>query len=178
MNNRAKKIKYIVVHCQAGHGTLQSMQAFWKNSLKWNSPGYNTWIDYDGTPHRLADYNAITNGVAGFNNEALHISYRGGVEHDNVNKAKDTRTQAQKDALIKEILLMINWLFENGNDLQDVMIIGHYHFSNDKNKNGAIEEWERIKLCPSFDAYKEYTHLMDCNNKNYHLLKLPKNRAA
>jgi hypothetical protein len=33
MSNRAKNIRYIVVHCQAGHGTLQSMQAFWKNSL-------------------------------------------------------------------------------------------------------------------------------------------------
>ena len=172
---RAKKIKYIVIHCQAGHGTLQSMQAFWKTQ-GWKSPGYNTWVDYDGTRHHLADYNDVTNGVKGFNSEAMHISYRGGVLHENVHKASDTRTQAQKNAIIREIMDMINWLFENGNDLQNVMILGHYQFSNDKNKNGAIESWERIKECPSFDAYAEYTDLMDCNNKNYSQLKLPMNQ--
>lgn len=174
--SRAKNVRYIVIHCQAGHGTLESMQTFWKTSLGWKSPGYNTWVDYDGTRHKLAAYENITNGVAGFNKECLHISYRGGVEHDNVKKAKDTRTQAQKNAIILEIMEMINWLYKNGNDLQNLMIVGHYHFSTDQNKNGAIESWERIKECPSFDAYKEYTDLMDCNNKNYHLLKLPKNR--
>jgi len=174
--NRAKNIRYIVVHCQAGHGNLQSMQAFWRNSLGWKSPGYNTWIDYDGTRNKLADYNKVVNGVKGFNAQALHVSYRGGVLHDNVKKASDTRTQAQKNAIIREIMDMINWLFENGNDLQDLMIMGHYHFSDDKNKNGAIESWERIKECPSFDAYTEYIDLMDCNNKQYSKLKLPKNR--
>lgn len=174
--NRAKNIRYIVVHCQAGHGTLESMQAFWKNSLGWNSPGYNTWIDYDGSPHKLADYNVSTNGVQGFNSQCLHVCYRGGVLHEDVKKAADTRTQAQKNGLLQEILSMMNWLHENGNDLQNVMIVGHYHFSDDKNKNGAIEPWERIKECPSFDAYKEYEDLMLKDNPMYHKLKLPRNR--
>lgn len=173
--SRATKIKYIVVHCQAGHGTLQSMRNFWK-TVGWKGVGYNTWIDYDGTRNNLANYETITNGVKGFNAECLHVCYRGGVLHENVKKAEDTRTQAQKNALIREIMDMINWLFENGNDLQNLMIVGHYHFSNDQNKNGAIESWERIKECPSFDAYAEYIDLMDCNNKNYHNLKLPRNR--
>jgi N-acetylmuramoyl-L-alanine amidase len=174
--SRAKNIRYIVVHCQAGHGTLQSMQAFWKDSLGWNSPGYNTWIDYDGTPHKLSDYNTPTNGVKGFNSQILNVCYRGGVLHENVKQAADTRTQAQKNALLQEIMSMMNWLYENGNDLQNVMIIGHYHFSNDKNKNGVIESWERIKECPSFDAYKEYEDLMMKENPMYHKLKLPRNR--
>jgi hypothetical protein len=86
--------------------------------------------------------------------------------------------QAQKDAILKEILLALNWLKDNGNDLQDVMIVGHYHFSDDRNKNGAIESWERIKECPSFDAYQEYKHLLENQiiNPNYSKLKLPKNR--
>ncbi|MBX9886672.1 MAG: N-acetylmuramoyl-L-alanine amidase [Flavobacteriaceae bacterium] len=176
MSNRAKNIRYIVVHCQAGHGTLASMQNFWKTSLGWKSPGYATWIDYDGTRHKLADYNNPTNGVAGFNSQALHMSYRGGVLHENVKVASDTRTQAQKNAILLEILDMLHWLHENGNDLQNVMIVGHYHFSDDKNKNGAIESWERIKECPSFDAYKEYEHIMLKENVLYHKLKLPKNR--
>lgn len=174
--SRAKSIKYIVVHCQAGHGTLQSMQDFWKKTLGWNSPGYATWIDYDGTRHKLSDYEHATNGVAGFNTQCLHMSYRGGVLHDNVKIAADTRTQAQKNAIIEEILSMMKWLKDNGNDMQDVMILGHYQFSTDKNKNGAIESWERIKECPSFDAYAEYFHIMEIENPNYKKLKLPKNR--
>lgn len=174
--NRAKNIRYIVVHCQAGHGTLESMKSYWKNSLGWKSPGYATWIDYDGSPYKLADYNVSTNGVQGFNSQCLHVCYRGGVLHEDVKKAADTRTQAQKNGLLQEILAMMNWLHENGNDLQNVMIVGHYHFSNDKNKNGAIEPWERIKECPSFDAYKEYEDLMLKENPMYHKLKLPRNR--
>lgn len=183
MENRAKKIKYIVIHCQAGTGTLESMQDYWVKNLGWKSPGYATWVDFDGTRHNLASYNSITNGVAGFNTECLHISYRGGVENigtkkNPIWKAKDTRTQAQKDAILKEILLMLQWLKENGNDLQNVMIVGHYHFSTDKNKNGAIESWERIKECPSFDAYEEYKVFLynSAINPNYLKLKLPKNR--
>lgn len=177
---RAKNIKYIVIHCQAGNGTLESMQAFWKTQ-GWKSPGYATWIDFDGTRYHLSDYNLPTNGVAGFNAECLHISYRGGVEKTivkgkSVLVAKDTRTQAQKDAILKEILEMKLWLKENGNDLKDLMIVGHYHFSTDQNKNGAIESWERIKECPSFDAYQEYAFLMSCDNQQYSKLKLPKNR--
>jgi N-acetylmuramoyl-L-alanine amidase len=164
MANRAQQIKYITIHCQAGHGTLESMQEFWKKNLGWNSPGYNTWIDY------------ATNGVAGFNSQCLHISYRGGVLKNDNNKSSDTRTQAQKNSIIKEILKMLSWLKSSGNDLQNVMIVGHYHFSTDQNKNGAIESWERIKECPSFDAYSEYAHLMETHNSNYHKLKLPKNR--
>ena len=173
--SRAKQIKYIVVHCQAGHGTLESMQNFWR-TLGLKSPGYATWVDYDGKRVKLANYEQVTNGVAGFNSECLHVSYRGGVAHEDVKKAKDTRTQAQKDAILKELLEMLLWLEENGNDLQNVMIVGHYHFSDDKNKNGAIESWERIKECPSFDAYTEYRLFMDSVNKNYNKLKLPKNR--
>ena len=181
MKSRAKDVRYIVVHCQAGTGTLESMQKFWKDNLGWKSPGYATWVDFDGNRHNLASYDSITNGVAGFNKECLHISYRGGVENIGtakkpIYKGKDTRTQAQKDSILKELLLMLQWLEDNGNDLQNVMIVGHYHFSTDQNKNGAIEVWERIKECPSFDAYKEYAYLMENFNPTYHNLKLPTNR--
>lgn len=175
MQNRAKLIKYIVIHCQAGHGTLASMQAFWRNILKWRSPGYHTWINYDGTQNKLQDYNKPSNGVAGFNGECLHISYRGGVEQTNNVKASDTRTQAQKAGIVREIIAMKAWLLEKGNDCQNVMILGHRDFSDDKNCNGAIESWERIKECPSFEAYREYAYLM-AQNPNYAKLKLPKNR--
>ena len=173
---RAKQIKYIVIHTQAGNGTLQAMQAYWK-SIGWKSPGYARWIDYDGTVHNLAQFNNPTNGVQGFNSQCIHISYRGGIEIvDGKIKGKDTRTQAQKNAILNCIIEALNWLEQNGNDLQDVMVLGHYQFSTDKNQNGIIEFWERIKECPCYDAYKEYFDLMLGKNPDYKKLKLPKNR--
>jgi N-acetylmuramoyl-L-alanine amidase len=157
------------------------MQNFWKQNLGWKSPGYATWVNFDGTRNKLSDYNLPTNGVAGFNSQSLHISYRGGIENIGTTKApkykaKDTRTIAQKSGILDEIFAMLTWLKNNGNDLQDLMIIGHYHFSTDKNKNGAIESFERIKECPSFDAYLEYAPIMQAINPNYSKLKLPRNR--
>lgn len=183
MSSRAEQIKYIVIHTQAGDGTLEAMKKFWKEKLGWKSPGYHRWIDFNGDRHKLLDFEEISNGVKGFNDEAINISYRGGVVNigtkDNpIWKGKDTRTQAQKDSLLKEIMEVLVWLMENGNDLQNVMILGHYHFSDDQNKNGAIEPWERIKECPCFDAYEEYKLFLDNEtiNPNYSKLKLPKNR--
>ncbi|HBK83502.1 MAG TPA: hypothetical protein DDZ41_07875 [Flavobacterium sp.] len=183
--SRAKQIKYLVIHCQAGTGTLEAMEKFWYSKkpkgLGWKSPGYHIWIDFDGTVHELQNFELPTNGVAGFNKECIHFSYRGGVENIGTIekplwKGKDTRTQAQRDALLKQLFIALEWLEDNGNDLQDLMIIGHYHFSNDNNKNGAIETWERIKECPCYDAYQEYKHIMIPLNRNYLKLKLPKNR--
>ena len=185
--SRAKKIKYIVVHCQAGTGTREAMEKFWYSpkpkGLGWKSPGYHRWIDFDGERHKLLDFEQVSNGVKGFNDEAINISYRGGIENIGtpkkpIFKAKRTKTKAKKEAILKENLMDLHWLKDNGNDLQDVMIVGHYHFSDDKNKNGTIEPWERIKECPSFDAYEEYKHLLDNQiiNPNYSKLKLPKNR--
>jgi N-acetylmuramoyl-L-alanine amidase len=180
MENRAKKIVYVVEHCQAGTGDLASMKKFWK-SKGWKSPGYYAWVDFDGTINYLADINDITNGVAGFNAQSIHICYRGGIENVGTAKApilkgKDTRTQAQKDSLLKLKLNILQWLEDNGQDMKKVMILGHYHFSDDQNNNGAIESWERIKECPCFDSYTENTYLMEKYNPLYKNLKLPSNR--
>lgn len=176
MSRNAKNIFYIVVHCQGGTGTLESMRAFWR-SLGWRSPGYHRWIDFDGSRHKLQPYSMPANGVKGFNRQCIDISYRGGVERKgNVFVAKDTRTAAQRVALHAEILEALNWIEDNQGDVQKVMIVGHYHFSTDQNKNGAIESWERIKECPSFDAYTEYAPIMIKENPLYNKLKLPRNR--
>ena len=176
MNSRAPLIEFIVIHCQAGHGSLKSMQEFWK-SKGWKSPGYNTWIDYDGTLHNLSEYEKITNGVKGFNARCLHMCYRGGVLKDDVRKASDTRTDLQKAAILQEIVNMINWLKANGKDVsKNLMVLGHYQFSDDQNQNGSIEPWERIKECPSFDAFEEYKWLTVTSDNSAAMQKLPKNR--
>jgi N-acetylmuramoyl-L-alanine amidase len=151
-----KGITHIAIHCSAGFGNRQSIEAFWK-TLGWKSPGYHKLIEVDGTVHELLDFSKTSNGVLGFNNQIINIAYIGGVEKKG-NKwiAKDTRTLEQKCALDHCIAEAKAWLKQNGNT-NKIITQGHRDFSPDVNKNGIIESWERIKECPSFDAKKEYS---------------------
>jgi N-acetylmuramoyl-L-alanine amidase len=158
----SKGIKFIAIHCSAGFGELPSIEAFWK-SKGWKSPGYHRLIDVDGTIHKLLDFGKTSNGVLGFNEQAINICYIGGV--DNIGtpekpiwKAKDTRTEVQKTAIRTCIKEANVWLKENENT-NKIIVQGHRDFSPDLNKNGIIESWERIKECPSFEAKKEYQTL-------------------
>ncbi len=63
--------------------------------------------------------------------------------------AKDTRTQQQKDAivaLLRELVIIY----------PDAEICGHRDLSPDKDGDGVVEPHEWIKMCPCFDAKKEY----------------------
>ena len=156
--------KYIVIHCSAGFGNVESIKRYWKEVHGWKSPGYCRIIDLDGTVHELASYSSTTNGVKGFNTKSIHICYIGGVENVGTKqkpiwKAKDTRTKEQKIKLLIEIVNVKKWIHENGGDINDVLILGHRDFSRDLNANNIIEPWERIKECPSYDARFEYTFL-------------------
>jgi N-acetylmuramoyl-L-alanine amidase len=133
-----REIKYIAIHCTAG-GVNQSTQAikdYWKNTLKWKSVGYHYLISTDGTIEQLADESQITNGVAGFNKNSIHISYKGGVENG---KPKDTRTFSQKAS-------MLSLLKDLRKKYPKAIIQGHRDF-------GAK------KACPSFDAKAEFKHI-------------------
>lgn len=172
----AKDVKYIVIHCSAGFSGKAGIEAFWK-TLGWKSPGYHRLIEKDGTIHKLSEFGKSTNGVRGFNNQAIHICYVGGVERvlDGL-VAKDTRTNEQKLMIETCILEAIIWLKDNGKDItKDLMILGHRDFSKDGNKNGVIESWERIKECPSFNAIKEYNHIYGATNS---IQILPLNRKG
>lgn len=154
-----RNIKYIVIHCSAGFGSVESVKRFWRETLKWKNVGYHRFIDTDGTVHKLAILNQVTNGVQGFNSNSIHISYQGGVDKNNVTIAKDTRTVAQKLAIEATIIEVLTEVMKY-QVIDDIKILGHRDFSPDKNGNGVIEEWERIKQCPSFDAIPEYRNLI------------------
>jgi N-acetylmuramoyl-L-alanine amidase len=150
-----RKIKWIVIHCTAGYGDVDSIKRYWKNVLGWKEVGYHFFIYRNGTVVQLADISKVTNGVKGFNSNSVHIAYQGGVELNNVNKAKDTRTPEQKQAILQTIKTIYDQLKFN-QDVSDISIQGHRDFSPDKNGNGVVDPWERIKECPSFDAIPEY----------------------
>ena len=136
MNKR--EVKYLVLHCTAGqpNQTTKSILDYWKNNLKWKSVGYHYLINADGSVEQLAQESQVTNGVAGFNSVSIHISYKGGI--DKSGKPKDTRTEAQKQSILK-ILKELRVKFPKAK------IQGHRDFPNVK------------KACPSFDAKKEYS---------------------
>jgi N-acetylmuramoyl-L-alanine amidase len=155
-----KEIKHIVIHCSAGYGDVKAIKAYWKR-IGWKQVGYHILIDEDGTMNNLAPFTSITNGVKGFNNNSIHISYIGGVERMNVNKAKDTRTDNQKESLLVAIEQALQWVHDYGGAVRKLKIIGHRDLSPDLNNNGTIESNERIKECPSFNAIPEYQHLLN-----------------
>lgn len=147
-----RKIKYLVVHCTASPQTqsVQAIKNYWRDVMHWKSPGYHVLVRPNGEAEELAPITDIVNGVKGFNSNAIHISYIGGV--DASGRATDNRTEAQKRTII-------GYLSQWKRIFPDAIIQGHRDFSPDKNKNGIIDSWERIKECPSFDAKPEYANI-------------------
>jgi len=164
---RPHQTKYIVIHCTAGYGGVEAIKRFWKQRLGWRAPGYHRIVDLNGKIHKLADFSKFTNGVRGHNHESIHIAYIGGVDRNNVNLAKDTRTPQQIRALIDCIDEALCWL-ENQNITTElgISVVGHRDFSPDRNGNGVVDSWERIKECPSFDAMKEYLTFTSVDKRN------------
>jgi N-acetylmuramoyl-L-alanine amidase len=155
-----RKIKRIFIHCSAGYGDVESQKRYWK-SLGWKSPGYHREVSTDGTIHNLADFEQVVNGVKYYNSTSIHICYQGGVRKDNYKIAEDTRTPEQKKGIYTCLEEALDWLFDNGADLCNIQILGHRDISEDKNLNGKIDSWERIKECPCFDAIPEYSWVID-----------------
>jgi len=94
-----RNIKYIVIHCTATPPLtpVEAIQNYWKTQLRWKNPGYHYILLANGTIKQLLDEELVANGVAGYNNVCIHVSYIGGVDADN--NPQDTRTLSQKAAM-------------------------------------------------------------------------------
>lgn len=135
-----RTIKYIAVHCTATkqNATIESIRNYWKRNLGWKQPGYHIIVKPNGDHERLALDETVCNGVKGYNNESIHVSYIGGI--DDNGKAVDNRTDAQKRTLL-QIICGLKAKYPNA------IIQGHRDFPN------------VAKDCPSFNAKEEYKHL-------------------
>lgn len=142
-----RKITDIVVHCTAASGDqpTQNVLDYWRKK-GWRANGYHWLVNANGLATRLMGDHVVGNGVAGHNKTAIHVCYKGGWN------GKDTRTDAQKGML--EVIIQ-----DYKNKYPDAKVSGHRDWSPDKNKNGVIESFEWVKLCPCFDAKKEYAHI-------------------
>jgi N-acetyl-anhydromuramyl-L-alanine amidase AmpD len=150
MYPKRKTTELIFIHCTA---TPEGKEFHVKDIDKmhrarhFNGVGYHYIICLDGTVEKGRPEDAIGAHVQGYNHNSIGISYIGGV--DAHNKAKDTRTPAQKAAIIK-------LLKELRQRYPKARILGHRDISPDKNHNGRVDTYERIKECPCFDAIPEY----------------------
>ena len=140
------QLKYLVIHCTAtpeGREVSADEIRRWHTAPKaaggrgWNQVGYTDMVHLDGKVERLVRNNEdmqvdafeITNGAKGYNAIARHIVYVGGVDADG--KAKDTRTEAQRNALAA-------YVRDFHARFPQVRIIGHNEIAP--------------KACPSFNV--------------------------
>lgn len=147
-----RKIKFIVVHCTAGHqnSTVKGILKYWKEDLRWKTVGYHYLITDSGKIVNLLTEDKNSNGVKGYNDESINVCYIGGVDEDL--KPIDNRTETQKEALI-DILTTLKEKYPRA------VIKGHRDFSPDIDGSGVIERDEWIKDCPCFDARTEYQQI-------------------
>jgi len=135
-----RRINEIIVHCTAtpeGRDyTVADIRAMHK-AQGWVDIGYHYLIYRDGSIHEGRNVDLVGAHCQGHNAQSIGVCYVGGVARDG-KTPKDTRTKAQKDALI-HLLMQLVCLYP------DATIRGHRDFA--------------AKACPSFDATKEYKNL-------------------
>lgn len=137
-----REIKYIVVHTTATNQDtkIQSLIDYWRKVLGWKNNGYHFVIDKNGNTSKITPIDKIANGVKGYNQYCIHISYIGGI--DSKGKAVDNRTIAQKDSLLY-------YLRDLKRKFPKAKILGHREFAGVK------------KECPCFNASEEYAEIFD-----------------
>lgn len=142
--------KLIVVHCSATkEGVDLDVNDIRDMHLKrgWRDVGYHYVITLDGKIQKGRKPFEVGAHVSGHNKNSVGICYIGGLDKDG--KAKDTRTPQQKAALIK-IISGLKLIFDIDN------VVGHRDLSPDIDGDGVVESHEWLKMCPCFDAIKEY----------------------
>ena len=136
-----RKINKIVIHCTATpEGREHNVADIRRWHLKrgFSDIGYHYLIHIDGKIEIGRPLHRIGAHTSGENTGSIGIAYTGGMDKD-MKKAKDTRTQAQKDSLVK----LLHELIYKYN--KDMTIHGHNEFAN--------------KACPSFNVQEEYANL-------------------
>jgi len=150
MARKSRNINLIVIHCSATRFMLDYTPEMLLRDHKargFNTWGYHFYIRKSGQRVALRPLELAGAHVTGFNRDSIGICYEGGC--DNTGKPADTRTIQQKNAIVALLQeLVVHY--------PDAEICGHRDLSPDKDGDGIIEPNEWVKMCPCFDAKKEY----------------------
>lgn len=133
-----RKITEIIVHCtatQEGKNFTVSDITRWHKQRGFSTIGYHYVIYLDGTRHLGRNVNISGAHCEKHNSHSIGVCYVGGLASDG-KTPKDTRTQAQKTALLA-LLRELRRIYPMAR------IYGHRDFAS--------------KACPSFDAKREYS---------------------
>ncbi len=139
-----RKIDKIIVHCAdtpEGRDVKAAEIKQWHTAKPpkgngWKNIGYHYVIDLDGTIEPGRPIEEAGEHCSGQNAYSIGVCYVGGCDKDM--KPKDTRTPAQKEALLSLLKYLVA-------KYPGAKIYGHRNFSN--------------KPCPSFDAKTEYANI-------------------
>lgn len=155
---KKEDVDAIVIHTSAtreGIDIKASDIDRWHKERGFGGIGYHFVIDLDGTiengrPINKVGAHANTKGLSGksYNYHSIGICYVGGLDKDG--KSKDTRTDAQKKALVE----LVYRLIDEYPNIKEV--IGHRDTSPDLNGDGKITKNEWIKTCPCFEVKAEF----------------------
>lgn len=133
-----RNITEIIVHCSAtpeGKDFTTAQIREWHLARGFSDIGYHYVIYRDGSIHAGRAESKIGAHCVGHNSNSIGVCYIGGEVADGSHVPKDTRTPAQKAALVK-LLKELKAKYPKST------IHGHREFAN--------------KACPSFDALNEY----------------------
>lgn len=145
-----RSIDEIILHCTATpEDRSVSVEEIdqWHRDRGWSGIGYHFVVHLDGAVANGRPIARVGAHVKGHNSNSIGVVYVGGVDANG--KAKDTRTDAQKDALASLIQkLDAQYNFKK--------LSGHYEYSD--------------KACPSFKV-DEYRTLLKAPNKEFEAVK-------
>ena len=135
-----RKINQIIIHCsdtiEGKNFTVDDIKK-WHKARGWTDIGYHYVVYLDGSIHKGRNEEVVGAHCEGHNAHSIGVCYIGGKEAGTF-RAKDTRTKAQKEALIRLLMKLVC-------KYPDAEIVGHRDLANRK--------------CPCFDARKEYSQL-------------------
>ena len=142
-----REINKLIVHCTATPEfkdfTLEDVRGWHVKGNGWSDIGYHYLIKLDGTVELGRPVKKPGAHVAGHNKDSIGIAYVGGMDNQ-MEEWIDTRTDEQKDSLFN-LLMDLKFEFPNA------VVYGHNDFTDKK-------------VCPCFDAKKEYSEISNYNN--------------
>ena len=137
-----REIKLLVIHCSATRCNVsfpveQLRECHLQRGFK--DVGYHFYITRNGEVHQCRPVSEPGAHVRGFNRHSIGICYEEGLDEEG--RPADTRTQAQRFALI-DLLAILKHQYP------EAQVLGHYQLSANIHK-----------ACPCFDARKEYSQV-------------------